>query len=793
MLFPKDIEHKLGFDKIRDLVKGRCKSALGEEMVEKLQFAKDFDLIHRWLNQVSEFKQLLEAEDAFPFDYYLDTRKSLEKARVEGAFLDERQFREIGLSLSTINSCIKFLRSRAEQYPFLFTLTHTLEVSIELVNIINSKIDEEPKVKDNASAELQSIRRTLSQKHNQVRKALESEFRTAAKEGFIPDGASITVRDGRMVIPVAAEFKRRVRGFVHDESSTGQTVFIEPATVLEGNNELRELEYAEKRELVKILTRLTDTLRAHLAPLRKAYKFLGIIDFIQAKARFASELDATLPTLTNEQSISWRGARHPLLFLSHKKQDKKIIPLDIRLDTDQRILIISGPNAGGKSVCLKTVGLLQLMLQAGLLVPVEEDSQFGIFEDIFIDIGDEQSIENDLSTYSSHLSNMKFFMKHCGPKTLCLIDEFGTGTDPQFGGAIAEAVLEELQGKQTYGVITTHYSNIKNYAENQAGLINGAMKYDINYLEPLYELEIGRPGSSFSLEIARKIGIPHPVIGYAKEAMGSKTIDVDNLLLKLERQKQKIAERDQKLKAKEREVNELQTKYRHLTEEIETNKKSILNQAKREAASLLKETNREIEKTIRHIKENKAEKKETKKVRQKLSGLAEKVTEVKEKEVPVKVVAGEISLGDSVRIIGQEVAGEVISLKGKSAEVQFGDLKSTVKLNRLEKVSKGVSKKINKQRYTGGKGIDLNHKRAEFSPTLDVRGKRAEEVFSLVDRFMDDALLFGIDEVKILHGKGDGILRQVIRDHIRNSQVAATVADEHVERGGAGISVVQLK
>ena len=793
MLFPEDIEDKLGFDKIRDLVKARCKSSLGREMAEKLQFITDFDVIHRLLGQVDEFRQLLEAEEAFPFDYYLDTRGSLKKARVEGTFLDERQFREISLSLTTINNCIKFLRSKPEPYPFLFALTNNLEVSLELVSAINSKIDEEPKVKDNASTELQSIRRTLGQKHGQVRKTLEAEFRSASKEGFVPDGASITVRDGRMVIPISAEFKRRVKGFVHDESSTGQTVFIEPASVLEGNNELRELEYAEKREIVKILTKLTDSLRAHLGSLRKAYKFLGIVDFIQAKARLAIDLGATLPTLKQEQSIHWRGARHPLLYLSHLKQDRQVVPLDIRLDEGQRILIISGPNAGGKSVCLKTVGLLQLMLQSGLLVPVEEDSGFGIFDDVFIDIGDEQSIENDLSTYSSHLSNMKFFMKHCGPKTLCLIDEFGTGTDPQFGGAIAEAVLEDLGSKQTYGVITTHYSNIKNYAENQPGLVNGAMKYDVAHLEPLYALEIGRPGSSFSLEIARKIGIPQEVIGYAKEAMGSKTIDVDNLLLKLERQKQEIAQRDRKLKEKEREVNQLQAKYRQLNEEIETNKKSIINKAKLEAASLLKETNREIEKTIRHIKENKAEKKETKKVRQKLTDLKEKVVQTQVEVPTVAVVPGEITVGDAVRIIGQQVAGQVTALKGKSVEVQFGDLKSTIKLDRLEKVSKGASKKINKQRYTGGKGVDLNQKRAEFSPTLDVRGKRAEEVFSLVDRFMDDALLFGIGEVKILHGKGDGILRQVIRDHIRKSQVAAGIADEHVERGGAGISVVQLK
>ncbi len=793
MLFPKDIEGKLGFDKVRELVKGRCRSQLGSEMVDRLRFISEFDLIRKLLNQTDEFRRLLQAEEAFPSEYYLDVRPSLEKARVEGSFLDERQLRNISLSLATINNSVKFLRSRQESYPFLFALTDDLDVSIDLVASVDRKIDDEPRVKDNASQELQRIRRGLSQKHQQVRKTLESEFRSAAREGFIPDGASITVRDGRMVIPVASEYKRRVKGFVHDESSTGQTVFIEPASVLEGNNELRELEYAEKREIIKILTELTDSLRAHLPSLKKAYRFLGLIDFIQAKARIAMELGAIMPSIKNEPFLSWEGARHPLLYLSHRKQNKEVVPLNIRLNEQQRILIISGPNAGGKSVCLKTVGLLQLMLQSGLLVPVEERSEFGIFEDVFIDIGDEQSIENDLSTYSSHLSNMKFFMKHCGQESLCLIDEFGTGTDPQFGGAIAEAVLKEMKNRRTFGVITTHYSNIKNYAENEEGLINGAMKFDMTHLQPLYMLEVGKPGSSFSLEIARKIGIPGEVIQYAREAIGNKAIDVDNLLLKLERQKQKIVERDRKLKEKEQEVNQLQSKYRSLTEELEVSKKSIINKAKQEAASLLKETNREIEKTIRHIKENKAEKKETRKVRQKLSDLRDKVDKPSVKEPEIRVVAGEIGVGDAVRILGQEVAGEVLSLKGKAAEVQFGDLKSTVKLSRLEKVSKGQSKKINKQRYSGTKGIDLNQKLSTFSSTLDVRGKRAEEVFSLVDRFIDDALLFNIDEVRILHGKGDGVLRQVIRDHLRKLNVAEIIADEHVERGGAGISVVQLK
>ncbi len=791
MLYPNDIEVKLGFDQIRALLKAKCKSLLGQEMVERMKVSADYELVNKLLHQTDEFTRLITTDEPFPTEYYLDVRESLRQSKVPGAFLDERQFKDISRSLTTVTKAVRFLESKKEEYPYLNQLSHVNHDCFDLVSQIDSKIDDEARVKDNASSELQRVRKSISQKHNEVRKTLDAEFKAALKEGFVPDGATITVRDGRMVIPLAAEYKRRVKGFVHDESATGQTVFIEPTSVLEGNNELRELEYAEKREKVRILTQLTDLLRGQLDSLRSAYKFLSFLDFIQAKAKLAIELEAIRPNVRQGAHVKWIAAIHPLLLLSHRKMDKSVVPLMIQLDQHQRVLVISGPNAGGKSVCLKTVGLLQIMLQSGLLVPVHEESEFGTFDDVFIDIGDEQSIENDLSTYSSHLSNMKFFLKRGGDKSLILIDEFGTGTDPQFGGAIAEAILHELTHKKVFGVITTHYGNIKSFAEKAEGLNNGAMKYDMENLAPLYELEIGKPGSSFSLEIARKIGISHQVINKAKELMGSETIDLDKLILRLERQKQRAEQREIALKKREKEVKGLETKYQKLSTELEDNKKTIISRAKQEAASILKETNREIEKTIRHIKENKAEKKETKKARQRLAELDNKV-QTKAPEKKIQKVEGNIELGSSVRIIGQEVAGEVISLKGNSAEVQFGDLKSTVKLNRLEKVSKGVSKQINKSRSTG-KSLDLNQKLATFSSTLDVRGKRAEEVFSVVDRFIDDALLFGRDEVRILHGKGDGVLRKLIRDHLRASNLVAQMEDEHIEMGGAGITVVRMK
>lgn len=794
MLYPNDIEAKLGFDTIKQNLMEKCLSPLGVEKASQIKFSNDFDLIDKWLKQTDEFQRILISGDNFPSQHFIDVRGAVAKSKTEGAFLNANELLNIHNSLETILTVRDFLNNHKNEYSGLYELIYFVQIDRQLLSLINSKIDSDGSVRDNASNELSEIRKNIKVQFNKVRRSLESIYKSAVKDGYVPEGATITVRDGRMVVPISAEHKRRIRGFVHDESSTGQTVFMEPAEVLDGNNQIRELEYAEKREVVKILLALTDAVRRDAEPLTRAYKFLGIIDFIRAKAKLAIELEAVLPKLTNKTTLLWEEARHPLLFLSHKKLNKKIVPLSIQLSKEQRVLIISGPNAGGKSVCLKTVGLIQYMLQCGLLPSVGEASEFGVFRDMFIDIGDEQSIENDLSTYSSHLTNMKHFLKKSSADTLTLIDEFGTGTDPQFGGAIAEAVLDKLFEREAFGVITTHYSNIKHYAERKAGMINGAMKFDMVNLEPLYELEIGKPGSSFSLEIARKIGLSHHVINYAKEAIGEKNIDVDDLLLKLDKQKQQIKNRDIILKAKEKEVREVESKYKSLFTKLEENKKKILETAKQEAQSLLKDTNREIEKTIRHIQENKAEKKETKKARERLTKLKDKVKVIQKPEVKpeVKVLEGEINVGDSVRIKGQEVAGKVLQLKGKGAEVQMGELKSTIKISRLEKISNTKLKEIKKNTTGRSRGINLNQKVSDFNMTLDVRGKRAEEVMGLVDKFIDDALLVGASEVKILHGKGSGVLKDIIRNHLRGSSYISSVQDEHVERGGAGITVIEL-
>ena len=795
MLYPPDLEEKLGFDQIRDLISQKCSFELGKSIVHKMRFSSDYDLVLKLLNQTKEFIQIQQSGSSFPSGNFIDVTSSLKKSKTQGAFLSETELLDISKSLLTITQCMEFIEKRKEELEQLNLLIQGISVNRNIISSIDGKIDKEGRVKDNATNTLLDIRNGLRTKYNQVRKSLQSIYKNAINDGLVPEGSSITIRDGRMVLPILAEYKRRVPGFIHDESSTGSIVYLEPTSVLEGNNEIRELEYAEKREVIRILTQLTDLIRENVDELERGYNFLGIIDFIRAKARFAQEIGGIIPKTTKKPLIEWVNAVHPLLFIAHAKDGKPVVPLNIKLNVDHRVMVISGPNAGGKSVSLKTVGLLQFMLQCGLPIPMDERSTTGIFENIFIHIGDEQSLENDLSTYSSHLKAMKYFIDSANSKTLCLIDEFGTGTDPQFGGAIAEAILDDLQKKNTFGVITTHYSNIKNYSEQTEGLINGAMRFDMQKLEPLYILDSGKPGSSFSLEIARKTGLPGYVIEYAKSIIGDKNIDVDDLLLKLEKQKQLVKERDEKLKSREAETARLESNYKKLLQELEDNKKAIISKAKEEAAKLLKDTNREIEKTIRHIKANSAQKSETKKARERLQNLKERVDEPKKPASIIRKerIEGPLQPGDLVKVEGHDVTATVLALKGKDAEVQIGLLKSKVKVDRLERISKGQEKTIKKEKAKSTHGLNMTDKFANFSSTLDIRGKRAEEVLVELDQFLNDALLFGLNEVKVLHGKGNGVLREIVRNHVRQMNFIVSANDEHVERGGAGITVLTLE
>jgi len=803
MLYPDSFEQKLGFDKIRERLREACLSPLGQSYVDKIRFSDNFELIDKMLRQVAEFRTIVQYEPEFPSSNYLDIRPQLQKARIEGMMLTEEEFFELKLTLRTIQMILLFLADQEEQaYPYLREQAAVVVLDKKLLDALERVIDDRGHVRDSASPQLAEIRRRIITEQAGLRKKLDGILRNARQQGWVPDEVSLTIRNGRLVIPVAAEHKRKVKGFIHDESATGQTVFIEPAEVFDANNEIRELEYEERREVHRILRELTATLRPYLPDLQKAKTFLGLVDFIRAKAKLASQLNADMPKLVNQPLLDWQGARHPLLFLSFEKQGKSVVPLSIRLDANQRILIISGPNAGGKSVALKTIGLLQYMVQCGLLIPVYEGSTTGIFQNLFIDIGDEQSLENDLSTYSSHLTSMKAFLTLSNRKTLFLIDEFGTGTEPSLGGAIAEAILEQLNQSGAYGVINTHYTNLKMFADKTPGLVNGAMRFDGEHLEPLYQLEIGRPGSSFAFEIASKIGLAKAVIDRAKEKLGTQQVNFEKLLKELDIEKRVFSEKNLEVSINQRKLAQQLAETNALKTRLENDQKKILNEAKQKAKMLVTEANQRIENTIREIKESKAEREQTKQVRQQLEQFEKQTlkTEVlvneprPQEEDEYLPEDGAITVGSYVRIAGQTAIGEVLALKGKDAEIRIGDLKSNVKLNRLEKVSrKAYRDATGESARPKLSGIDLNEKMMAFSFNLDLRGKRGEEAMVEVDNFMNNAIMLGYPELRIVHGKGDGILRNLVRQQLRSFPQVSSMQDEHADRGGAGVTIVKMK
>lgn len=740
------------------------------------------------MRQTLELRLILEKDEIFPSQYYYDAGDWLKRIGQEGNYLDAEEFLRLGRALNTILEIRNFLSRTKESYPELFALTASVAITSQLTGAIFQKIDERGMVKDSASPGLGKIRKSLREEQSRLRRLADQLFRHAVAERWVPEGALPTVREGRLVLPIQAEHKRKIRGFILDESATGQTVFMEPAEMLDANNEIRDLEHAEKREVILILKALTSALAAELPALESAFNFLSTVDFIRAKARFAIEIHADLPNVGNAPELTWYQAKHPLLYLSLKGK-REVVPLDIELNAADRLLLVSGPNAGGKSVCLKTVGLLQYMVQCGLLIPLSDRSRVGIFTDIFLDIGDQQSIENDLSTYSSHLRNMAVFLKSASGKSLVLLDELGSGTDPNFGGAIAEAVLSGLLQRRVWGVATTHYYNLKLFAGQHQGIRNAAMRFDTAHLLPLYVLDIGKPGSSFALEIAETTGLPSEILAEAEQLVGKDLAGFETLVRSLEKERQELGEKLGRMERDEKELQQSLSKYQTLSSDLETRKKEILSKAREEAAGLLRETNREIEKTIRHIRENKAERKETLKVRQNLQALHQRVGQKKSPKPAAPAVP--IREGDFVRIIGQEVSGTVVALKGETASVQFGEFKSLIHINKLEKASAARERETSRQ--ARGAGVNLYEKQASFSPTLDVRGKRVEEVVPLLEQFLDTALLLGHGELKILHGKGEGILRKVIREQLSRVKQVATFHDEHVERGGDGITIVVLK
>jgi len=795
MLYPSNLEQKINFLKIKELLKEECTSSLGKEYVDRMAFSSDYNLVTKLLDQTEEFQKILISGEAFPSSNFTNLTPFLEKAKLEGAYLDEEDFYEIKGALLTLKTCISFFQKNNEFYPVLSQLLGLLlDLDLSLLKTIDAIIDEKGKMRSNASKELQLIRAQIIYEEGRLRKVMDRIFKEARAKGLTPEDAAMTIRGGRLVIPVAAENKRKLRGFIHDESATGQTVFMEPEEALDINNEIRDLEYMERREIIKILTALTDRLRPAIPALRKATNFLGLIDFIRAKAKFAQKTESSKPEIIKERTLAWTKARHPLLEIALKSQGKKITPLDIKLGGHERLLVISGPNAGGKSVTLKTVALLQYMLQTGLLIPVHSDSKSSLFDHFFIDIGDEQNLENDLSTYSSHLLNMKHFTQFANRKTILFIDEFGTGTEPQFGGAIAESILLSLNKLGAFGVITTHYGNLKQVANKNQGLVNGAMRYDVDRLEPLYQLEIGKPGSSFALEIASKIGISKEILDYAKANIGEERVRYDRLLTLLENEKNQYSTLLADAKAKEKLLKTRLQEYNQLKETLELTKKRYIQEAKQEAKALLDQTNKKIESAIREIKEGNAEKEATKQIRKELDVFKE---EIKPEKISVKdpeiiVIGGKIAEGDWVRLKDNGAIAEVLRLKNNEAEISIGELKSNVKISRLEKISNTQVKKEVKA-IALRTGYNTNEKMMDFSYNLDLRGKRGEEILPLIQTFIDEGHMLGVKDLRIVHGKGDGILRDITRNLLKHMNQVKKVEDEHADRGGAGVTLVTLK
>ena len=821
MIYPSNFEQKTGFDKVRLLVSDKCLSPLGKERVAAMSFSTDYAFISNELDLVDEFVKIQQGETDFPANYFFDVRYSLKRIRPEGTWMDEKELFDLKHSLQTIHDIIRFFQPGEDEeikYPALTALAGDILVFPQLVGRIDTILDKFGKVKDSASPELQTIRREMTITMSNISRNLQSILRAAQSEGVVEKDVTPTMRDGRLMIPVAPAFKRKIKGIVHDESASGKTVFIEPESVVEANNRIRELEGEEKREIIRILTDFTNFVRPLVPDILQSYEFLADIDFIRAKALFAIEIQGIRPVVEDKQQLDWARAIHPLLYLSLKKQHKEVVPLDIELTTEKRLLIISGPNAGGKSVCLKTVGLLQYMLQCGLLVPMHESSRTGLFEHLFIDIGDEQSIENDLSTYSSHLTHMKYFVRNCNERTILLIDEFGSGTEPQIGGAIAEALLNRFNQHKSFGVITTHYQNLKHFAEDTPGIVNGAMLYDRHLMQPLFKLAIGNPGSSFAIEIARKIGLPEDVIAEASEKVGMDYINMDKYLQDIVRDKRYWESKRQNIRQREKKLEDIIARYEKDLSEVNSQRKEIVREAKAEASRILSDANARIENTIREIKEAQAEKERTKQARQELQSfkdsvsdaqeeddkLARKMAKLKEraerKKQKQKVSAQPvfnrdvIEVGDAVRLKGQTSVGTVMELQEKQATVAFGMIKSTVKLDRLEKVSKNqIKKEIQKSTFVSEQTSDQMHeKRLHFKQEIDVRGMRGEEALQTVTYFIDDAIQVGAQQVRILHGTGTGILRQLIREYLRSVPGVRSFHDEHVQFGGAGITVVEL-
>lgn len=837
MIYPDDFESRLSFDRVREWVEAKCITASAVEKLRNTTFSSDFESIERLLNETMEMKNILTMEDDFPDSGYVDMSPSLIKIRVEGAFIDTHEMAQLAKGIEVAKSLLRFFAAREQQeYPYLHSVAEGVHIVEEVSRRINSIIDKFLKIKDDASVELYTIRTTLRSKEQQIGKRLNSILKAAQSNGIVDEEAKITIRDGRAVVPVSAYNKRKIKGFVHDESATGKTVYIEPLEVVEINNEIKELEYAERREIVRILVEFSDFVRPYVGELLEVADFVSTIDFIRAKALVAISMEADMPILSKEPILDVRMGRHPVLEKSLKRDNKPIVPLNLTLNREKHILVISGPNAGGKSVCLKSVGLFQYMLQCGMLLPVSPNSTFGLFKKIFVDIGDQQSIDNDLSTYSSHLANMKSLLRWSDSDSLVLIDEFGSGTEPTMGGAIAETILQKIEERGVFGIITTHYSNIKYYAANAEGVINGAMSFDVQNIRPLFALEMGKPGSSFAFEIARKSGLPEEVVKEAQQKIGTSQINIEKQLREIARDKRYWENKRDRIRIAEKRTDELAQKYDEELSHVLEERRKLIAEAKAEAKEIVLQANKVIENTIREIKEAQAERERTKIARTKVEALKEnllsdqkddddgkiskKIEQLRQreqrradrkrrggekKEVVIKHNAPKVrgvsvvEVGTKVKMKGQSVGGEVLKIDGKRALVAFGVLTLTVEIAKLEIIEDTQYNKESKESRSSfssskqGEGsYNPFEKRLEFSSQIDVRGQRVEEATRKAVELADEAIMLGISEVKILHGKGTGALKEEIRKILRVNPLVKSVRDEHEQFGGAGITVVKL-
>lgn len=824
MIYPENFESKIKFDKIRQLVKSYCLSDMGRELVDKMNFSSDSSYISEQLKETHEFMNILQVEDSFPGDHFRDARPFLQKIRVEGLFLEIAEMVALKLSLESLSAIVRFFKGKEERYPILSAKAGCIHLFPFVQQRLDTIVSKHGTIKDTASPELNDIRHRLQRKQAGISKRMQSLLQQAQSEGWADKESAIAIRDGRMVIPVPSAYKRKINGIVHDESATGKTSYIEPAEIVETNNEIRELELEEKREIMRILRKFADELRPYIDDLLPDYDFLAYIDFIRGKAAFSNYIEAVVPAFNDNAEMFWYQARHPLLWLSLKNTDKKLIPLNIEVYDEQRIILISGPNAGGKSVCLQTAGLLQYMFQCGLPVPVSEASKFGIFGKILIDIGDEQSIENDLSTYSSHLINMKNFLRYGSDDTLVLIDEFGTGTEPMLGGAIAEAILSALNRDKVRGVITTHYTNLKHLAAETPGIANGAMLYDNHRMLPLFELKIGKPGSSFAFEIAKKIGLPKEILEDAAAKVGEDHINYDKHLKDIARDKRYWEEKRRKIHENEKRLDEVVEKYSNELSEASRIRKEIIREAQQKAQEIIADANAAVEKTIREIRENQAEKEKTREIRRRMEEEKQRLLSEKQNEEEERIrkkmeklknreknrkekkqnqpetspqhkeAAPIFQKGDYVKLPNNAI-GEILEIDDKNAVVALGQLHTKVKVTQLQKASATQAKRIARPQIQASYANireNISQKRMTFKPDIDLRGMRGDEALQRVISFLDEAIMLGYRNIRILHGTGTGALRQLIRQYLSTNPVVATYTDEQVQLGGAGITVVQL-